>query len=73
MDDPAFVAELRDWIWFTPDQAPAGNDGLFSACSGNPVAPSWLAECLFAQFFKKKLKMTSTGVRSALQPGSRFL
>jgi hypothetical protein len=47
MDDPAFVAELRDWIKFTPDQALAGNDGLFSACSGNPVAPSWLAERLF--------------------------
>jgi hypothetical protein len=54
MDDPAFVAELRDWIRFTPDQALAGNDGLFSACSGNPVAPSWLAERLFAQFVKKK-------------------
>lgn len=53
MDDPAFVAELRQWIRFTPDQALATPDGLFSATSGNPVVPSWLAERMFGMFFEK--------------------
>lgn len=54
MDDPAFVAELRDWIRFTPDQALATRDGLFSAASGNPVVPAWLAERMFGVFFTKE-------------------
>jgi hypothetical protein len=53
IDDPAFVAELRDWIRFTPDQALLTRDGLFAATSGNPVAPAWLAERLFGLFFTK--------------------
>ena len=53
MDDPAFVAELRQWIRFTPDQALATHDGLFAATSGNPVAPDWIAKRLFGAFFKK--------------------
>lgn len=53
MDDPAFLAELRDWIRFTPDQALATRDGLFSATSGNPVVPAWLAKRLFGVFFAK--------------------
>lgn len=54
MDDPAVVAELRDWIRFTPDQALATRDGLFSATSGNPVVPAWLAERMFGIFFTKE-------------------
>lgn len=53
MDDPAFVAELRHWLRFSPHQALARNDGLFSACSGNPVAPGWIGSRLFGAFFKK--------------------
>jgi hypothetical protein len=53
IDDPAFVAELRDWIRFAPDQALLTRDGLFAATSGNPVAPAWLAERLFGRFFTK--------------------
>lgn len=53
MDDPAFVKELRSWIRFTPDQAIRSGDGLFAASSGNPVAPGWIAERMFGQFFKK--------------------
>ena len=52
MDDPAFVAELLDWIRFTPDQALATHDGLFIATSGNPVVPAWLAERMFDTFFQ---------------------
>lgn len=54
MDDPAFVAELRNWIRFTPDQALATGDGLFAATSGNPVAPAWLARRMFGLFFTKE-------------------
>ncbi|MDZ4731296.1 MAG: hypothetical protein SH820_15275 [Xanthomonadales bacterium] len=53
IDDPAFVEELRDWIRFSPDQALASNDGLFAACSGNPVLPGWLGPTLFGMAFSK--------------------
>lgn len=51
MADPAFVRELRAWLRFSPEQALARGDGLFSACSGAPVAPEWLGRRLFDAFF----------------------
>lgn len=51
MQDPTFVAELRDWIRFSPSQALAANDGLFAACSGNPVLPAWIGETMFGLVF----------------------
>lgn len=53
MDDPAFVEELRAWIRFSPDQALATRDGLFSACSGNPVMPGWIGDLVFGAVFRK--------------------
>jgi len=53
MDDPDFVAELRDWIRFSPGEALARRDGLFAACSGGPVVPSWLGGLLFGAVFTK--------------------
>lgn len=53
MDDPAFIAELRDWLRFNPDKAVEMGDGLFSACSGNPVVPEWIGGRLFGAFFTK--------------------
>ncbi len=53
MDDPAFVAELRDWLRFSPRQALATMDGLFAGASGNPVAPAWLGSRMFDRFFTK--------------------
>jgi hypothetical protein len=53
MEDPAFVAELRDWLRFSPQQALSKNDGLFGACSGNPVVPGWLGSQMFGAFFTK--------------------
>ena len=53
MDDPAFIAELAHWLRFSPDRAMALNDGLFSACSGNPIAPEWVGRQLFRAFFTK--------------------
>lgn len=53
MDDPAFVAELRDWIRFSPAQALASGDGLFAAASGNPVLPGWISATMFPLVFRK--------------------
>jgi hypothetical protein len=54
MNDAAFVAELRHWLRFSPEQAMATKDGLFAACSGNPVAPGWLGNLAFDLVFKEK-------------------
>lgn len=53
MDDPAFIAELRDWLRFSPAKAVALGDGLFSACSGNPVVPEWIGGRLFETLFTR--------------------
>lgn len=45
--DPAFVAELKQWMRFNPRAALATGDGLFSAASGNPALPSWLGARMF--------------------------
>lgn len=53
MDDPAFVKELKDWLRFNPGSALRTGDGLFSACSGNPVISTWFGNVMFGRFFKK--------------------
>ena len=52
MADTAFVRELKTWLRFSPRQALASSDGLFSAASGNPTLPSWLGPRLFDIVFK---------------------
>jgi hypothetical protein len=54
MADPAFVAELKQWIRFSGHDAVRLGDGLFAAASGNPVLPGWLGERLFGVFFTPK-------------------
>lgn len=49
--DPAFVAELKDWMRFNPSAALREGDGLYAAASGNPVLPTWLGERLFDMVF----------------------
>jgi hypothetical protein len=51
MGDPAFVAELRDWIRFSPRAALARGDGLYSASSGNPTLPDPIGRRLFERVF----------------------
>lgn len=51
MADAAFVRELRDWLRFSPRRALETGDGLFSATSGNPVAPEWVGKRMFDLFF----------------------
>lgn len=47
MGDPAFMRELKTWLRFSPSQALATGDGLFSAASAMPVLPAWLGPTLF--------------------------
>jgi hypothetical protein len=47
MADPAFVRELKTWLRFSPREALASGDGLFSATTGNPTLPSWLGRRVF--------------------------
>lgn len=51
MGDPAFVAELRDWLRFSPREALARGDGLFSGSSGNPTLPDAIGRRLFEHVF----------------------
>ena len=53
MDDPAFVQELLHWLRFSPASAIETGDGLFGACSGNPVLPDWIGPTLFGMVFRK--------------------
>ncbi|MDP2079706.1 MAG: Tat pathway signal protein [Pseudotabrizicola sp.] len=49
--DPAFVAELKHWLRFSPDAAMALGDGLYSPASGHPALPDWLGRRLFDMVF----------------------
>ena len=51
MNDPAFVAELKQWIRFGSAEAVRAGDGLYAASSGNPSVPRWLGSMLFGLFF----------------------
>jgi len=54
MRDPAFVAELKQWIRFSDAEAIAAGDGLFTRSSGHPTYPPWLGRNLFGLFFREK-------------------
>ena len=54
MADAAFVRELKSWLRFSPRQALATADGLFSASSGNPALPAWLGPFVFDLVFRAK-------------------
>jgi hypothetical protein len=50
--DPAFMAELKHWLRFSPRNAITKGDGLYSVASGNPALPEWLGPYLFNAVFK---------------------
>jgi len=52
--DPAFVAELKRWLRFSPNAALRTGDGLFSAAGGQPALPEWLGPWLFERVFTIK-------------------
>lgn len=49
--DPAFVAELKRWLRFSYGEAVSTGDGLFAACSGNPVLPGPVGSLMFGLVF----------------------
>ncbi|MBC7282511.1 Tat pathway signal protein [Hoeflea sp.] len=51
VEDPAFVGELKHWLRFNAAEAVGHRDGLYSACSGNPALPSWIAGPAFGLVF----------------------
>lgn len=51
VEDPAFVAELTEWLRFNAAHAAATRDGLYSAASGNPTTPPWLGRLVFPWIF----------------------
>lgn len=51
MADPAFMAELKQWLRFNPREAMRQGDGLFSASSGAPILPAGLGRLAFDRFF----------------------
>ncbi len=53
MSDPAFIAELKQWLRFSPASAIAHGDGLYSAASGNPALPDFLGRPAFDLVFKQ--------------------
>lgn len=48
LSDPAFMAELKNWVRFNETSAVASRDGLFSGCTGNPSVPDWLGRLIFS-------------------------
>lgn len=65
--DPAFVAELKQWIRFGADEAVRTGDGLYSAATGNPSVPRWLGSALFGLLFTASSEndKNATQVRSS--------
>jgi hypothetical protein len=51
MADAAFIKELKAWLRFSPRHASQRGDGLFAACSGNPVLPEWAGPPIFDLMF----------------------
>lgn len=52
MADGAFIGELKRWLRFSPSEALASGDGLFSAASGSPTLPAWLGPQVFDWVFR---------------------
>lgn len=54
MRDPAFMAELLEWIRFSDAEALAKMDGLPGRTSGNPSLPRWLGQRLLRFVFTER-------------------
>ncbi len=50
MRDPAFRAELKHWLRFSPRSAMATGDGLYAPASGNPALPDFIGRRAFDLF-----------------------
>jgi hypothetical protein len=67
--DPAFVAELKHWLRFSPVAALRAGDGLFSVASGNPALPEWLGPRLFDLVFTEKAETAKYAGQIATSAG----
>jgi hypothetical protein len=67
--DPAFVAELTQWLRFSPARALQTGDGLFSVASGNPALPEWLGPWLFKRVFTEKAETAKYAAQIATSAG----
>jgi hypothetical protein len=52
--NPAFIAELRNWIRFNDADAIATGDGVLSRLTGSPSLPGWLGGALLGTFLSPK-------------------
>lgn len=50
MRDPAFLAELKRWLRFSPRSAMATGDGLYAPASGSPALPDFIGRFAFDLF-----------------------
>lgn len=67
--DPAFVAELKHWLRFSPAVALGTGDGLFSVASGNPALPEWMGPWLFDMVFTEKAETARYAAQIATSAG----
>ena len=67
--DPAFIAELKHWLRFSPNAALRTGDGLFSAASGNPAMPEWLGPWLFDRVYTVKAETAKHAKQIASSAG----
>jgi hypothetical protein len=67
--DPAFVAELKRWLRFSPNTALGKGDGLFAAASGNPALPEWIGPWLFDRVYTVKAETTKYAGQIASSAG----
>lgn len=49
--EPAFVAELKDWLRFNPRSAMTRGDGLYAGCTQSPLMPDSIGRLAFDAFF----------------------
>lgn len=67
--DSAFVDELITWLRFNKKEALATQDGLYSACSGNPQVPRWLGQ-MFLSGTKPEQQADSDVQKLRTSPGA---
>ncbi|NUB46114.1 nitroreductase family protein [Fertoebacter nigrum] len=67
--DPAFVAELKHWLRFSPRAAMTSGDGLYSAASGSPALPDWLGPRLFDAVFTARSENAKVARQIAASAG----
>lgn len=69
MADPEFIRELKAWLRFNPSQALRAGDGLYSAASGNPALPGWLAPHAFDMVFRAQSENDKYAEQLRSSPG----